>query len=68
MKPASEPTDIIWEHRHFTKGQRFFKKLLVSIVIFVLLSISASLIYKFSTLQQTYKNKYPKVNCEEIES
>ena len=50
FKNASEPTDIIWENRHFTKSARFMRTLVVSFVVFLMLCVSFALIY---TAQKT---------------
>ena len=42
---ASEPTDIIWENRHFTTAARFTRTLIVSFVVFLLLCVSFFLIF-----------------------
>jgi hypothetical protein len=47
---ASEPSDIIWENRHFTAGQRFLRTMMVALIIFFMLSISFATIY---TAQKT---------------
>lgn len=50
VKQASEPSDIIWENRHFTKGARLFRTLIVSFIVFLMLCVSFFLIY---TAQKT---------------
>lgn len=45
VQGASEPTDIIWENRHFSSGQRFLRTMLVTGIIFIMLCISFTLIY-----------------------
>lgn len=47
---ASEPSDIIWENRHFTSGQRFLRTMMVSCIIFLCLCVSFALIF---TAQKT---------------
>lgn len=47
---ASEPTDIIWENRHFTSFQRFVRSIVVCIVLLGVLCCSFALIY---TAQKT---------------
>jgi hypothetical protein len=63
LQAASEPTDIIWENRHFKPYQRSIKKLIVYGVIVVMLAISGAIIYKFTMVSLASKLKYPKVNC-----
>ena len=36
IEEASEPTDIIWENRHFTKFQRFNRIVIVIFVVSIL--------------------------------
>jgi len=50
VKQASEPTDIIWENRHFTSSARFLRTMMVSLVVFFMLCVSFALIY---TAQKT---------------
>jgi hypothetical protein len=50
MKGASEPTDIIWENRHFTSFQRFLRTIVVSLILLGVLCCSFFLIY---TAQKT---------------
>jgi len=47
---ASEPTDIIWENRHFTSFQRFVRTIIVAVVLLGVLCCSFALIY---TAQKT---------------
>lgn len=45
---APEPTDIIWENRHFSNGERNSKALIVGLIIFVLLVISAMILFHYT--------------------
>jgi hypothetical protein len=45
FEDASEPTDIIWENRHFTNWDRFKRTLLVGAYVTVLLAISFVVIF-----------------------
>jgi hypothetical protein len=45
MCPASEPTDIIWENRHFTAFTRFRRTLVVLLVLLGVLACSFFIIY-----------------------
>jgi len=47
---ASEPSDIIWENRHFTSGQRFVRTMAVSFAVFCMLCLSFAAIF---TAQKT---------------
>lgn len=57
---ASEPTDIIWENRHFTSGARFIRTLLVSLTILGILCVSFGIIYTVQKTALAMKMKYPK--------
>lgn len=63
---ASEPTDIIWENRHFTSAARFMRTIIVSLAVLGLLIISFTLIYTAQKTSLAMKQKYPKQNCAEI--
>merc|ERR1719223_2556726 len=63
---ASEPSDIIWENRHFTPGQRFLRTMIVSFAIFLMLCVSFALIFTAQKTSIAMKQKYPKQNCVEV--
>jgi len=50
VQGASEPTDIIWENRHFTAFQRLVRTFIVALVLLGVLCCSFTLIY---TAQKT---------------
>lgn len=64
IEEATEPTDIIWENRYFTDSQRRNKKLIVSMIIFVMLMCSGAVIFKLSTKSRILKMKYPITDCK----
>lgn len=66
MQEASEPSDIIWENRHFTSGQRLKRTILVTLLVFFMLCISFVLIFTAQKNSLAMKQKYPKQNCVEI--
>ena len=45
IQPASEPSDIIWENRHFTDGDRRKKACTVWTILVIMLLCSFVLIY-----------------------
>jgi hypothetical protein len=45
MEDASEPTDIIWENRHFTSWDRFKRTFIVMCYVTVILAISFVIIF-----------------------
>jgi hypothetical protein len=63
MKAASEPSDIIWENRQFSKNGRRSRLLVAYIITFLLLGLSGILIYELQTWSMSIKNKYPKMDC-----
>lgn len=65
IQEASEPTDIIWENRHFKPEQRSKKRIVIYFIIVLLLIVSAGVIYFFTVLQVKFNTKYPKIVCED---
>ena len=45
LQSASEPTDIIWENREYTPGQRKCKEVVVVIIILLCLIAAAGVIF-----------------------
>lgn len=66
VQPATEPTDIIWENRHFTAFARFYRTIIASIGIVFWLCISFSLIYLAQSNALALKRKYPKQDCSDF--
>lgn len=66
FKQASEPTDIIWENRHFSETEYFIRQGLAFIVIGVLLFGSFSFIYTVARTSSEIAREFPKRNCDEI--
>lgn len=67
IEDASEPTDIIWENRHFSGWDRFIRTCYVGIKVLILLSISFVVILYSSQIANKPLLKYPPINCEEME-
>ena len=63
INDASEPTDIIWENRHFTAWDRTQRTTVVVIIISALLFASFILLFYLSVIAQTAANKYPITQC-----
>lgn len=63
---ASEPTDIIWENRHFTTTQYIKRQLCAFSVIAVLLCISFAVIFAISKYSSAVANVFPAVECSGI--
>lgn len=64
MTEASEPTDIIWENRHFSDLERFKRTLIVCAILFGVLCCSFALIYTAQKTALQMKQKYPKMKCD----
>jgi hypothetical protein len=64
---ATEPTNIIWENRHFTPKSRFTRTIHAVLLILLLVLASFGLIYYCKVTALTIANKYPSVNCTSIE-
>ena len=66
IQEASEPTDIIWENRHFTSFERFKRTLIVVGIVFLLLCGSFIVIFTCSQAATKPILKYPSSNCTEV--
>ena len=64
LQSASEPTDIIWENREYTPGQRKCKEVVVVIIILLCLIAAAGVIFYGRLKQRNYVKKYPKFPCQ----
>jgi len=67
FKQASEPTDIIWENRIYTKTDYFFRELVAFTIIGILLFGSFAFIYKVARTSAEIAREFPKVDCDAIE-
>lgn len=65
---ASEPTDIIWENRHFTARDYVVRQLIAFSVIVLLLSGSFAIIYQISMFSAGVAAVFPPTDCEGIDS
>lgn len=65
LQQASEPTDIIWENRHFKERTRTVKRLIVYTIIVITLAMSGSIIFVLSSTANGLKFKYPKTDCKQ---
>lgn len=66
IEEASEPTDIIWENRHYTAFDRFIRTSIVVIIVTVLLSGSFVIIFQCSLASTKPLLKYPSINCQDV--
>lgn len=65
---CSEPTDIIWENRHWTSKDYFYRQLMAGGIVSFLLLGSVVLIYWISAVSAKTSATFPPVNCPGIES
>ena len=63
---APEPTDIIWENRHFTSSQRNKKLVLVILAMILMLTISFVIIFICSATSKELVSIYPPKDCSGI--
>lgn len=63
IQPASEPSDIIWENRHFTESQRNWKAFYVFCAIFLMLFVSFIVIFGAQKWSYSLMDVYPNVDC-----
>ena len=63
---ASEPTDIIWENRHFTWIDYLKRQTFAFCVIFVLLLGSFIVVYIVASYSSKIASTYPQVDCDNI--
>ena len=66
FKTCSEPTDIIWENRHFTRRDYFFRQLWAFIIIAVLMFVSLIVIYVISAYSADLAKVFPPVDCKSL--
>jgi hypothetical protein len=64
MKQAAEPTDIIWENRHFTEEEKRKNKKKVIVNTMGLLFFSLLIITVLKVLNLSVTSKYPASNCD----
>jgi len=67
FKDASEPTDIIWENRHFTRADYVKRQLCAFSVIFSVLFISFIIIFAISKYAARIAAVFPAKNCADIQ-
>ena len=59
----SEPTDIIWENRHWTKKEIMWRAIFAWVIIIALMACSFVFILWVSSISSTFKKVFPTVNC-----
>lgn len=68
FKDASEPTDIIWENRIFTKNDYVMRQLCAYVVIAVMLCVSFLIIFAISNYSATMAAIFPPQDCAGVQS
>jgi hypothetical protein len=68
IEEASEPTDIIWENRHFTNFERLKRTAIVVAIISFLLLCSFFLLYFLSVTSSTLAAQYPTSQCADLKT
>ena len=68
MVDAAEPTNIIWENRQYTDFERYVRLILVSLVAFLLLSLSFIFIVYVKLQAMENNKKYANVSCPDVDS
>ena len=63
VKPAPEPTNIIWENKGITKKMRRVRMVFITLACIVLLAVAAFLIAYMKGIQLQVVRKYPDVDC-----
>ena len=63
---ATEPTNIIWENRHYTTADYVKRSMIVIFIIGNLLLVSFSVMFYLKSLALDKTIKYPTVNCDDI--
>ena len=66
MKEVPMPSDILWENRMVTQQTRWRKDKIVKFIIFLMLMVSASIIFKITKVSKEFLTKYPVVDCQPI--
>lgn len=66
LKPAVEPTNIIWENTHFTKTAKFTRTLVVIGIIVILMVLAFFLFILIKRGLVNNSRKYLSLNCDEF--
>lgn len=64
IQEASPPSDIIWENRQLSKGQRCFRGTISFGIIAFMLFVSGIIIFICSSFSTKLKTKYPNIVCD----
>ena len=66
FQDTSEPTDIIWENRHWTPRQIMWRAIAAWIVILILMSGSFFFIFWVSSFKAQIARVFPTVDCTNV--
>lgn len=64
---SSEPTDIIWENRHFSDTYIHVRAFLFLLMMLGILSISFMIVFSAQKKSLAMRRKYPHQDCREVE-
>jgi len=67
MRKATEPTNILWENRQYSKCSRLLRAIGVTFIVLILLSIVFAFIFYGQTNVQSLEYKYQRDNCQQFE-
>ena len=67
FRDASEPTDIIWENRHFSRRDYFKRQLIAFLVVGLILFLSFLTIFFISTYSAKVAAVFPPQDCENFD-
>ena len=68
LEQATEPTNIIWENRHYSSLDMLMRGVVVLSAISFLLFVSFTIIFICKRYSMSFKTKYPDVDCGSIQS
>jgi hypothetical protein len=66
LEEATEPTNIIWENRHFTAQEYFVRTCKVFAIVFGLITVSFAIIFICKVTAIEASSMYPTVDCKDI--
>ena len=67
IQQAPEPSDILWENRHYTKNQRGFRSYLACLILLAILFASFVFIFYGTYKWQQLIDRYPIQDCKRVE-
>ena len=66
FQPAPEPSDIIWENRHWGPWDTLFREFIAYTVVAFLLALSFAFIFRVSEMSSQIAKTFPAVNCDAV--